>query len=260
MTSAQTLFRFALFGLFGLSIAACSGSPSLGDDDDTADDDDTSDDDDAAGTEPASYPSEEAFLALSVGNSWRYDEVVSGGPNPLEDDVQIEVVDVIAGPDLSPPLAESVTAFEFEVDRLFGRDETHWYTIDGSGRMLWLKSQITDGFFETEEYLGAGEVVMWAAEDELGILGSSMDSVWFQPDIEGLELNTEAQTVETYMYGDGQEIESLGIVVFDSEGTFVGLQYFKPEWGILGVSLDLGSTTVEWKITECSVCPESAGL
>ena len=258
MSNSKAFLRFSLLCLLGIWVTACGTTPPVGNDDDVGDDDDASDDDDS--TDPGSYPGEESFLALAVGNFWRYDEVYSGGPDPVEDDVQIEIVDVIAGPDLVPPLGPEVVAFEFEVDRLFGRDETHWYTIDGSGRMLWLKSEVADGFFETVEYLGAGEVVMWSAEDELGILGSSMESVWFMPDIEGIELRAEAETVETYFYGDDQEIESLGVVIYDEGSTMVGLQYFKPEWGVLAMSIDLGSSTVNWTITECSVCPASAGL
>jgi len=238
--------------------AGCSGSPP-GDDDDAADDDDTSGDDDDTSVETASYPEEEAFLGLAVGNYWRYDEVVSGGPVGDVDDVSVTIVNRIAGPELSPPQSDAVVAFEFEVDRLFGRDETHWYSIDGSGTMRWVGSEVTEDFFDTMEYQGDNSIVMWSAADELGVVGSSMEGAWFLADIEGLDFSAEASTVETFMYGDGQEVETVGLVVSEAD-TMVGLQYFKPGWGVLGIAVEVGSQPMNWTVIECSVCPESAGL
>jgi len=249
-------FSLLLLSLVAL-LAACPPGSSQPDDDD----DDAADDDDSFSGETASYPDEEEFLGLAVGNTWRYDEVVSGGPTPEEDDVMVEIVARIAGPDLTPPRSNNVVAFEFEIDRLFGRDESHWYSIDGSGTMRWLQSSITQDFFETTEYPGDTGIVMWSAADELGVIGSDMDSVWFVADIEGIDYRSEASTVETYMYGDNAEVETVGLVIYEVESeAMVGLQYFKPTWGLLGLSLDAGSVSTSWSITECSICPASSGL
>ncbi len=61
------------------------------------------------------------------------------------------------------------------------------------------------------------------------------------------------------MYKEEQEVETLGLVVSEA-GVMVGLQYFKPSWGILGISVALGSQSIEWTVVECSICPASAGL
>jgi len=243
--------------MLSLLALGCVGEPLGGGPDD--DDDDVIDDDDDTSVEPASYPEEEAFLALAVGNTWRYDEVVSGGPGGEEDDVQVTIVSRIAGPNLSPPQADTVVAFEFNVDRLFGRDETHWYSLDGSGTMRWVGSAVVQDFFETTEYPGDNSIVMWSASDELGVIGSSMEGAWFLADIEGLDFRSEASTVETFMYGDGEEVETVGLVVFEAE-TMVGLQYFKPGWGVLGIAVEVGTQATDWTVIECSICPESAGL
>jgi hypothetical protein len=164
----QSFLLFPAFYLL-LLMAGCPnnvwGVPPV-DDDDLFDDDDASDDDDSFTGETAAYPEEEQFLGLALGNTWRYDEVVSGGPAAEEDDVLVEIVDRIAGPALNPPQSNAVVAFEFEFDRLFGRDESHWYSIDGSGTMRWVKSSVTQDFFDTIEFAGDNSIVMWTAADE----------------------------------------------------------------------------------------------
>jgi hypothetical protein len=100
---------------------------------------------------------------------------------------------------------------------------------------------------------------MWSAADELSVIGSSMEGAWFLADIEGLDFSAEASTVETFMYGYDQEVEAVGVVVSE-DGVMVGLQYFKPGWGVLGIEVEVGSQPIHWTITECSICPESAGL
>jgi len=250
---------FLLLLTLAVLALGCSASPPADDDDAVDDDDDASGDDDDTSVETASYPEEETFLGLAVGNNWRYEEVMSGGAGGEVDDVRVTVVNRIAGPQLSPPQTDAVVAFEFEVDRLFGRDETHWYSIDGSGTMRWVGSEVIQDFFDTTEYEGDNSIVMWSAADELGVIGSSMEGAWFLPDIEGLDFSAEASTVETYMYGDGQEVETVGLVVSEA-GTMVGLQYFKPGWGVLGIDVEVGAQPMNWTIIECSICPESAGL
>jgi len=259
MVFSTSLHSRLLLLVFSLLLAGCPVEDPWADDDDTTDDDDVGDDDDTAGQETASYPAEEEFLGLAIGNTWRYDEVISGGPSVGEDDVLVEIVSRVAGPDLEPQQFDTVVAFEFEIDRLFGRDESHWYSIDGSGAMRWVKSSVTEDFFDTTEYPGDGGIVMWSAADEWGVIGSSMDSAWFLADIEGIDYDSEASTVETFMYGEDREVEAVGLVVSE-EGVMVGLQYFKPQWGLLGFAVDAGSTSTSWTITECSICPASSGL
>ena len=86
-----------------------------------------------------------------------------------------------------------------------------------------------------------------------------MEGAWFLADIEGLDFSASASTVETFMYGEGEEVETVGLVISEA-GTVVGLQYFKPGWGVLGIAVEVGSQPMNWTIVECSICPESAGL
>ncbi|MEE2828571.1 MAG: hypothetical protein VX498_05255, partial [Myxococcota bacterium] len=214
--------------VFGVSACIPTDEPwggSGSDDDDLADDDDAADDDDSFSDQTASYPAEEAFLALAVGNTWRYDEVFTSDALPVEDDVLVEVAGRIAGPDLDPPQGNEVVAFQIEIDRLFGRDEVHWYSLDGTGTMRWVKSRISLDFFESEDFAGDGGVVMMTGNSEENLLGARFDLGWFLSDIQGYDFASEAGTIETFMYGDGQEVEALGLVVSEAESP-IGLEYF----------------------------------
>ena len=122
-----------------------------------------------------------------------------------------------------------------------------------------MKSRVYDDFFEYTDYEGDNSVVLKTAADEAGLLGESFEAVMFQADIAGYDFSSAAQTTETYMYGDDQETEALGLLVSEG-GLAVGLQYFKAGWGILGIDTEVGSTSTQWNVIECSACPESAGL
>jgi hypothetical protein len=231
------------------------------DDDATSDDDDdatASDDDDTAG-DTASYPEEEAFFGLSVGNTWEYDEVLSGGPEPIEDVVFVEVVDRVSGPDFDPALPEALTVFEVNVGWLGGRREVHWYGINGTGAMRWYRSRIHSNPFESEEFEGDAETVLKMAADKTALFGESYDSVWFLPDVAGFDYRGEGATIETFFYGEGREIEGLGNDIYEGD-TRVGLEVVKGGWGLLGIDVEVDGENIHWEITRCSICPADSGL
>jgi hypothetical protein len=228
------------------------------DDDSGSDDDDASDDDDTASDTP-SYPEEEAFFALSVGNSWEYDELLSGGPAPQEDVVWVDVVGRLAGPDLDPALPSDLVVFEIRADWLSGRQERHWYGIDGTGAMRWYKTRVQRTPFEGDDFPGDGATVMKMAADKSALLGESYDSVWFLPDVAGYDFRAEGATIETYFYGEGREVEGLGNDVFEGT-TPVGIEVVKGGWGLLGFDIEVDGTQIRWTIAQCSACPPDSGL
>jgi len=226
------------------------------DDDDTA----TADDDDATGTdEGPSYPTEEAFFGLAVGNRWRYLEVIHQDITPVEDDVLIEVRNKVAGPTLDPAWPDTMAAWEVKLDRLQGQDVTHWYGLDGTGVLRWLHTTVHTDFFETEEFPGDGTVLMFVGPDEDSLLGSDYEGALYLADIEGRDYSASADTIETFPYGEDREVETLGLQIFEG-GDLVGLQYFEPGWGLVGQSIQVGSALMDWTILECTACPPEAGL
>ncbi|HCP46232.1 MAG TPA: hypothetical protein DIU15_09330 [Deltaproteobacteria bacterium] len=230
------------------------GNGDAGDDDDVADDDDGGD----AGGPTSSYPEEEAFFALAVGNLWTYDEQVSGVPEVLEDGVEVEIVGRVAGPDMNPPMPENMVVFEFEVNRDLGADETHWYGIDGSAALKWVKSRVA-GDFDDQEFPGDESVILRSGASDALLVGQEYEGALLLADIEGRDYAVTSSTLTTYFYGLGQEVESLENDVFE-EGNPVGQQYWKAQWGLLGFNVAQGSSSTQWEITGCSPCPPSAGL
>ena len=260
------LFSLLLVPLIGCPSGWGDPEPSdddddaFGDDDDAADDDDTSVDDDDTGSETSpEYPTDEAFFGLALGNTWRYDETISTDIVPLEDDVFVEVVARWWGPDLDPPWGEEFVAFEIKIDRLYGDDVTQWYGLDGSGSLKWLKTRFHLDFFEYEDVDGFGTVIMTSGPDEEALLDMEFEAAWFLTDRNDFDFSTSADTIETFMYGEGEEVESLGLLVLEDGGP-IGLQYFKAGWGILGQSVEIGGAATLWTVTECSACPPEANL
>ena len=228
------------------------------DDDDTqADDDDTQADDDDTVNLPQ-YPEEELWFALSTGDTWRYDEVSSGQPEPTVDDIRVTVLGKLAASDLDPAWPPAMVAYEVLIDRLFGADWTHYYGLNGTGAMFWLHSQ-EDQVFEQIEHPGDGGLVFKRAPDEQSLLGETYEHAWHLPDLEGLSLDVSSDSIETLFYGDNKEVETLGNAL-RMDGGVVGLQYLRGGWGLLGQSLQVEGDLVEWTIIECSPCPAEAGL
>ena len=149
--------------------------------------------------------------------------------------------------------------FELEVDRLFGQNEAHWYGLDGSGSMKWIKSQLEEDFLEATDYPGDGSTVARFGTSETGLLGSAYQAIWLRGNVGGHQYSATTSTIETYFYGNGQEVETLGNQVLE-DSSDIGVQYVKPGWGLLGQNLTFGSSEVNWTITECSPCPPGAGL
>jgi len=258
---ASILFGLSACGPGGWGNSSNNTDLTTDDDDSFGDDDDaTGDDDDVTGSdETTAYPDEEEFFALALGAEWRYDELVSSDTLPVEDDVFVDVRARWAGPDLDPPWPADVVAFEIRVDRLFGQDLTHWYGLDGTGTLRWLKTRVQLDLLEFEDHVGDGSVVLETGADEEALIGRSFEAALMYGDYDGEDFSTSAETIETFMYGDGDEVEALGLLVSEG-GDDVGLQYFKARWGLLGQQLELDGASVMWTITECSLCPGSAGL
>ena len=250
-------------GTGGDSGWAGDDDPSSGDDDDTSgsDDDDAGGggDDDTSSSSSNSYPDEEAFFALAVGNTWLYDEEVSGDVEPVYDDVEVTVVGRMDGPDFDPPWAANMVIFELEVYRLFSGAETHWYGLDGSGELQWVKSRIYGDFLEYEDYEGDGGTVLRSAVSEFLLVGENYEGVMLLPDIEGHNYAGSTTALAPYLYGSNQEAEALENEVTEG-GNSVGFQYFKGTWGLLGFDVATGSTSTSWEIDGCSHCPSEAGL
>jgi hypothetical protein len=125
--------------------------------------------------------------------------------------------------------------------------------------LRWLQTSVHTDFFETEDFPGDGTVILFVGPDEEALLGSSYDGVLFLADIEGNDFSATAETIETFMYGEDREVETLGLLVREG-GDLVGLQYFEPGWGLVGQSVEVGGALLEWTILECSACPPEAGL
>ena len=227
--------------------------------DDDDDDDDAVDDDDTGSEDSPEYPDEEEFFGLGLGNTWRYDETVSTDVVPVYDDVWVEIVARWWGRDMDPQWGDEFVAFELYVDRLYGDDFSIWYGLDGTGSLKWLKTRFWLDFFEYEDEEGDGTVVMTSGADEEALLGSVYNAAWFLTDHLDFDFSASADTIETFMYGDGEEVEALGLLVSE-HSTQAGLQYFKAGWGILGQEVEVGGASTSWTVTECSICPPEANL
>ncbi len=254
--------------LYGCGVGAWNQNPGDGDDDDTgSDDDDTSsddddtlgDDDDLSSANTASYPAQEAWYGLAVGNTWRYDEVVVGDVESKEDDVLVTITARIAGEEMDPAQSPAMVVFKFDIDRLFGPNETHWYGLDGSGPLRWVKTRLAADLLGATEYPGDGSLVATYANSEEDLIGAQYEALWFYGDIEGHDYSATVTTDETFFYGDSQEVETLGNQAYEDLAD-IGIQYVKPGWGLLGQQLTFGSEEITWTITQCSACPAEAGL
>ncbi len=261
MAARSLVFCLLLAGCGGVSIGDDDdGSPADDDDFGLDDDDAAGDDDDATGADDGpSYPSEEAFFGFEVGNRWRYLEVVSGDITPVEDDVLIEIRNHVRGDQAPTAWDADMGAWELKIDRLDGQDVTHWYGLDGTGALKWLHTTVHLDFFETDEHPGDGSVVMLVGSDEESLLGATFDAAWFLADLSPNDYSTSADTIETFMYGAGKEVEALGLLVREDDDV-LGLQYFKAGWGLLGQDVEIDGQNYQWTIIECTACPPEAGL
>mgnify|MGYP000176569822 FL=1 len=232
-----------------------------GDDDDAGDDDDSTGDDDDATNDPGApeYADEELWFALRPGSSWRYTETTSVVPNPLIDDVLVTVVRRFPATDLGTWSPE-LTALEVDVDRLVGDDATHWLGLSGTGDLVWLGTEHHTGF-ETETIPGDGGLILSMADDLVTLENASFDAAWMLADEGSTDVSVTANGEAAFVYASGP---TDGVDCLETEleraGSFVGLQYFRPEWGILGMELDLSGTGVSWEIVACSLCPQESGL
>ena len=247
---------------FSWSCGPWNGAPADDDDSSPSDDDDSSpsdDDDDTSSANTASYPEQEAWYALAVGNTWRYDEVLVDDVEAKDDDIRVTISARIAGEEMDPPQSPAMVVFKFDVDRLFGPNESHWYGIDGTGPLRWVKTRLSADLLGSTDYPGDGSLIATFANSEQALIGAEYQALWFLADVEGHDYSAIVGTDETFFYGDGQEVETLGNQAFE-DGNAIGIQYVKPGWGLLGQELTFGSAEVNWTVTECSACPDSAGL
>ncbi len=223
-------------------------------DDDTGDDDDTTDDPVAP-----EYADEEEFFALRPGTSWRYLETLSLVPNPVQDDVLVTVVRRLAATELGAWSPE-LSAFELDVDRLTGDDEVHWLGLSGTGALVWLGTEFHTGF-ETKFVEGDGGTLLTMNPDLSALTGASFDAAWFLADEGSTNVGVTANGEAPFLYtaGPADGVDCLETEL-DRAGSLVGLQYFRPRWGLLGMTIDLSGTGVSWEIIGCSVCPPESGL
>ena len=236
----------------------------FGDDDDSTggdDDDSTGGDDDDSTNDPGApeYAEDELWFALRPGTTWRYTETLSVVPNPVLDDVYVTVVRRFAATELGSWSPE-ITAIEVDIDRLAGDDETHWYGLSGTGELIWLGSQLHTGF-ETETIEGDGATVLTRTDDLSSLESVGFDAAWFLADEGATNVSATANGEAPYLYAGGPP-EGVDCLETELEraGGFAGLQYFRPEWGLLGMTLDLSGDGLGWEILACSVCPPESGL
>ncbi len=238
------------------------GDDDTGDDDDaTGDDDDTTGDDDDSTNDPGApeYADEELWFALRPGTTWQYEESVSAVPNPILDDVLVTVVRRLAATELGDWSPE-ITAIEVDVDRLVGDDEIHWLGLSGTGTLVWLGTEHQTGF-ETTLIEGDGGTILTMTADLSTLESSSFDAAWFVADDGPTDVSVIANGEAPYTYAAGP-LDGVDCLETELEraSSFAGLQYFKPEWGLLGMTLDLSGNGLTWEITGCSVCPPESGL
>ena len=246
--------------------AATDDDDAFGDDDDAGDDDDVADDDDAGDDDDSTndpgapeYADEELWFALRPGTSWRYTETISVVPNPIVDDVLLTVVRRLPASDLGEWSPE-ITALELELDRLAGDDETWYLGLSGTGALIWLGTELHTGF-ETEVIDGDGGLILTKTNDLSTLEATSFDAAWFVPDEGPTNVDVTANGEAPYVYDAGPP-EGVDCLETELEraSSFAGLQYFKPEWGLLGMTLDLSGSGVTWEVVACSVCPAESGL
>lgn len=234
----------------------------ISNDDDASDDDDSTTDDDDSTSDPQApvYAEDEVWFALSPGNTWVYTETVSTVPNPTIDDVTVRVGRRVLGSALPGDWSPELVGLELIVDRVFGEDEVHWVGLSGTGEAVWLGSEFTSGF-ETEIVQGDGGTILHQASSLDDLNGETFDAGWLLADEGATDLESTANGEAPYTYTNGPKE---GIDCLETElarnGSFAGLQYWKPEWGLLGMSVELSAGGRTWEIRACSVCPPSSGL
>jgi len=213
-------FAFALPALTGCVVGAWNQGGGAGgddddsfstDDDDATGDDDTGDDDDTSSANTASYPAQESWYALGLGNIWRYDEVVVGDVESKSDDVLVTITARIAGEEMEPPQSPAMVVFKFEVDRLFGINESHWYGLDGTGPLRWVKTSLSADLLGSSDYPGDGSLVATYANTEADLIGAEYHALWFYGDIGGHDYSATVASDETFFYGDGAEVRPWAI-------------------------------------------------
>ena len=269
--------RILLLALSLLLSVGCPGWTHGDDDDLTSDDDDfgvddddasTGDDDDSSGDDDDStstpeapvYAEDEAWFALSPGNTWIYTEVVATAPTPTTDDVTVTVGRRVLGSTLPGSWSPEWVGLELIVDRVFGQDEVHWVGLSGTGEAIWLGSEFTSGF-ETEIVEGDGGTILRRAASLDALNGEVFDAGWLLADEGTTDLESTANGEAPYTYDNGpKEGTDCLETELNRNGSFAGLQYWKPEWGLLGMSVELSAGGRTWEIQACSVCPPSSGL
>jgi hypothetical protein len=229
-------------------------------DDDDATADDATDDDDVVDPGP-SYPDEEVWFALAVGNRWRYEETVDvGGAEPAVDDVIVQILSRRVGSSLDPKWGDDMVAFEILVDKALGVNFTHWHGIDGTGVMKWLRTvkhdafgdQVTDGDGEVIFRLATSDPDL-APNDEKGTPGASYETGWYITDIDGFNYSAETITVGSHQLPNGVFIDVLENDLKEG-GASIGTQRVRGRQGLLGFELSIGGAGIEWDVTECNVC------
>ncbi|MCO4772292.1 MAG: hypothetical protein KDA24_19820 [Deltaproteobacteria bacterium] len=251
-----------------LALLLFTGCPTWGGDDDddaTSDDDDSTaadDDDDDATSDPAApiYADEEAWFALAPGNTWRYSEVTAAVPDPIQDDLLVTVVRRLPATELAGDFSPELAALEVSIDRVFGDDETHWLGLSGTGTVVWLGTEVISGF-ETELIEGDGGVILRRSLSLDDLTDEEFDAAWLLADDGPTSVDSVATGEAPFLYaaGPAEGIDCLETQL-ERGGAPVGLQYFKPEWGLLGMEIELGSGGRSWEIEACSVCPPESGL
>lgn len=235
-------------------LAACTAEPTTVDDDDTGidlvgDDDETTGDDDTAGDddtplpEPtASYPEEEQWFALVPGTSWTFDELLSGGPEPTEDHLEVRVERAVAASALEGGWPEDMVAYEIAVDRTFGGDERHWYGINGTGVLHWLRTERSD-LFDVVSTVGDGDTVLRMDEAMSLLLNDRVDGVFLVPDV---NQNLEAYVFDIVEVGpEGATVEALEYVV-EEDDVPRGTINWRPESGLWAIEVELSGLATRW--------------
>jgi hypothetical protein len=260
--------------LLVLSLAACA--PWGGDDDDLADDDDlfsddddaTADDDDAtaddddATSDPVApvYAEDEAWFALTPGNAWIYTETVATVPDATVDDVFVRVGRRVLASSLPGSWSPELVGLEVIVDRVFGDDEVHWVGLSGTGVAVWLGSEVQSGF-ETDVIEGDGGTILRREASLDDLADATFSAAWMLADEAATDVEAIATGEAPYTYEAGPEegVDCLETTL-ERNGSGVGFQYWKPEWGLLGMSVEVSSGGRTWEITACSACPVGSGL
>jgi hypothetical protein len=144
------------------------------------------------------------------------------------------------------------------VDRALGDNVTHWYGIDGTGVMMWLRTIKHDPFGD-QTTDGGGEVVFRFAVTDPELEGATYETGWFLTDIDGFDYSAETITVGSHQLPNGTFIDALENDLQEG-GASIGTQRVRGRWGLLGFEMSAGGAGVEWAVVECNVCPPASGL